>query len=1444
MKSLGRLFRRSKKGSQPQASSTPRKRRLQSEALERRELLAGDLLFHNHFAPADVDHDYRIRPRDALTVINHLNRFGMGAIEDVMPGRVGGVDGAAFVDVNGDNRLDPSDALKVINALSRGQGLDNELFELRLDVRDNQTDESLLEPGSRTLNIAPNQIVDLEISYNDLRVPVFGEGGDLGAFAVFVDLFTPNTDVSFADIVEPIVTETQDVIFSPEFRQAESGDIQFSLEDSDNVISVPLSDFVTGNLANNLKQVYLDLGLSDSQVEVTQFPADTSLPLAQRPVELRARFIGNDLANQQLPNLTIDLSGLNGAPGATANVLEIAAINPDQTVNSAAIPLNIDSHSRTFNPDLSTPPGGRVYNLFSAGSFGEDGYDDVGGLSQPFVGGIPNYTDEGNEVPFDAFSLPVRFREEISGFVIQVDQPIESPPDVDDAEILLHPGDDEDRLVAEDVFIDVDDDPSIEGDDRFGLVVINVSTGLVAETGSITLNEDLDPAGGNTIDLVSLVSDINDTGNPIEITNFSDGDHGTVELDGSTATYTPDPDYFGPDSFSFTAGNGVATVNGMVTVTVTSQNDPPVAVDDEVTVTRGSATTIPAAELLSNDNAGPSNEDQSLTIVGVTGNATLLGDGSISYTPPAGSATSDTFTYTVRDSDGAEATATVNVTINDQPVAPTASDFTLSGTEGQTLDFNDSDLLANVSGTAPITITAVSSASAGDLVDNGDGTFSYTPVNDDVFGDVATFTFTAENSLGSDSATATINLAAVNDPPNVEDDSDTVVELGAPITVMVLENDDPGNLETNDSLTITGVDVGSIAGDVTIASDGQSLQYDPQLAEPGTEVFTYTVTDEGGLTAQATVTITVTEGQRPLAVTDTIEIEEGTVGQLDVLVNDRVRSGEQAVLVEIGAVTEGDATVTRNDNGTPGDQTDDLITLTPSPGFNGPVVFTYRIEDTAGAALNEQLATAAVTVNVGPVNDPPILGADPAETVTANNTLEISVADLLANDSPGINEEDQTLTMTSVTATTSAGGSATLNGDTITYTPPMNFAGTDTITYTVSDDGDPIESSEGTLTVNVTNIRPTVGTDNVVAFLNFSATYRPDQLLANDSAGEADQSLEIVSVSPTDSTRGSVSLQEDGSIRFEPETDFIGSTSFQYTVSDGIEETTGTVNVDVQEFQPSSISGSVFFDNIESVSNPVRDGMQTDGEDGLANVMVMLYSAAEDNATQAEVSQVRYTELDGSYLFGNLAPGRYEVTVQLPTHAIDGIDVPGTLGDLDEIENQFTVNIAQPGDQQASGYFFSLIGMQGIAADYADLFSLTYLQRNQNIAEISENGLQGGIAAIDPSSGSMQHLRIGAGWDGVRHAEVVLNRDQDAALMTILDEAGNARYAVLGQDNFLVLQEDQDGDGTPEQLAVRFFGGMEDFDFMSTTEDIVASEYSGFQDAIDAILASGAFDQD
>jgi len=184
---------------------------------------------------------------------------------------------------------------------------------------------------------------------------------------------------------------------------------------------------------------------------------------------------------------------------------------------------------------------------------------------------------------------------------------------------------------------------------------------------------------------LSAVSPSNGTLTYTIVTNPS---HGTLSGSGASRSYTPVPNYFGSDSFTYRVNDGTGDSNiATVTITVAEVNDAPVAADDSKTATGNTPLTFNASDLTVNDNAGPNEGSQTLTVASVTNTAdthgaVVLNAGQVTYTPAPGYTGPASFTYSVCDNGTTNgvtqslcASATVNVTVNAAPPAPVATHF-------------------------------------------------------------------------------------------------------------------------------------------------------------------------------------------------------------------------------------------------------------------------------------------------------------------------------------------------------------------------------------------------------------------------------------------------------------------------------------------------------------------------------------------------------------------------------------------------------------------------------------------------------------------------------------------------------------------------------------------------------------------------------------------------
>ena len=219
-----------------------------------------------------------------------------------------------------------------------------------------------------------------------------------------------------------------------------------------------------------------------------------------------------------------------------------------------------------------------------------------------------------------------------------------------------------------------------------------------------------------------------------------------------------------------------------------------------------------------------------------------------------------------------------------------------------------------------------------------------------------------------------------------------------------------------------------------------------------------------------------------------------------------------------------------------------------APGQTLVDAIAYSVRDTAGVLS----APATVSLNVDGINDAPILGLD---NPTFNPTGP-TVIRPLDNDS----DVDGTIDSTSLLITLQpAFGSLDIDpSGVITYTPFGSFAEVDQFRYTVADDLG-LRSEESLVTI-AANAAPDTVDDFIGTFLDEAVDIN---VAANDSDpdGELDLNSVVIVRQPV---RGEAIPQANGVVRYVPDTGFIGSDFFEYTIADTEGRVSESARVDVR----------------------------------------------------------------------------------------------------------------------------------------------------------------------------------------------------------------------------------------------------------------------------------------
>ena len=318
-------------------------------------------------------------------------------------------------------------------------------------------------------------------------------------------------------------------------------------------------------------------------------------------------------------------------------------------------------------------------------------------------------------------------------------------------------------------------------------LVVQATDGTATVAIPVTLNEqdvNENPAAGPdtattpedtplTIPPATLLgNDTDPDGDTLTIASVQDATHGSVALVDGNVVFTPDADYNGPASFTYTVSDGHGgSSTTTVTVNVTPVDDPVSAADDSYTVAEDGTV---ALDLLANDSVhdggahivsinGVELTGEAQTITVDHGSVHVAADGSLSFVPDTDYNGPVSFGYVAADADGdtSPATVDINVTpVNDAPtVTPpqpvtTQEDHAVTGqvtaqdVDGDTLSYT----LADGAGPAHGTVT----------VNPGNGSFTYTPAAD--YSGPDSFSVTvADGHGGTTTVTVPVSVTPVTD---------------------------------------------------------------------------------------------------------------------------------------------------------------------------------------------------------------------------------------------------------------------------------------------------------------------------------------------------------------------------------------------------------------------------------------------------------------------------------------------------------------------------------------------------------------------------------------------------------------------------------------------------------------------------------------------------------
>ena len=749
-------------------------------------------------------------------------------------------------------------------------------------------------------------------------------------------------------------------------------------------------------------------------------------------------------------------------------------------------------------------------------------------------------------------------------------------------------------------------DTSVE--QTFTVTVNPINDVPMADAQSVTTDEDV------TKQITLTGSDVD--GDALTFIIVDQPSKGQVSLEGAVATYLPNTDFHGADSFTFTVSDGqVTSGKAPVNTQVNPVNDPP-TLGDLADLTINQDAGLQSISLTVGPGDGDYEADQSVVVTATSSNLSLIPHPTISgntltYTPVAGAHGSATITVIANDGQSVNGTITKTFTV----IVPVCEPPTLADIASQTIDED--------AGTQTVTIplvgtggcnenkifTLTSTSSNPGLIPNptiayispnSTGTLTYTPVVD--ANGTATITVTASDGVGTITKTFTVTVNPVNDLPTLEDIAARLTDEDKAITgIAFIVDEGGGSDEDAQNLTVTAT-----SSDPTLVPNGNiTVNYTADGAADATG-GTLDITPTADLSGSATITVTVNDGQsvnntvsKTFTLTVIAENDPPTLGDIaDQSTNEDVTLTGIVFTVDEGdgasedtqtltvTATSSNSTLIPNGNITINytadgavDATGGTLDITPVSDQSGTTTITVTVQDD-GTGTPTVTDTFVLTVN--PVNDLPTLG-DIADQ-SANEDTPLSGIAFTVDEGDGASEDTQTLTVTATSSNTTlipngnitvnytADGAADATGGTLDITPVADQSGSATITVTVND-GQSVNntiSKTFTLTVNPVNDLPTLGDiadqstneDTPLSGIAFTVD-------EGDGASEDTQTLTVTA------TSSNTTLVPNGNI------------TVNYTADGAADATSGTLDITPTADQSGSATITVTVNDGQSVNNTI-----------------------------------------------------------------------------------------------------------------------------------------------------------------------------------------------------------------------------------------------------------------
>lgn len=847
---------------------------------------------------------------------------------------------------------------------------------------------------------------------------------------------------------------------------------------------------------------------------------------------------------------------------------------------------------------------------------------------------------------------------------------------------------------------------------------INKAPVAAAVSGSTTTNTPItvnpitnDSDADGTLNLTSVL--LVDPADNVKKTSVTIPGNGTYTVNKTTGqvTFAPLPTFSGQATpVAYTVKDNFGTESAPALISINVVASAPAGVADVATTPVNTPVTT---DVKANDGTSAAGAIV-VAANGAHGTTAVNAAGQVIYTPNSGYIGTDTYTYTLTNNGLTSAPIPVTVTVT--PVGTTDVVTTPVNTPvTTTVTANDGP-----SGVGA-TVTPTNGMHGTTKVD-ANGNVTYTPANGYIGTD--TYTYTLTNN-GLTSPPVTVNVTVV--PVGVDDAATTPVNV--PVTTIVTANDGP---------SATGATIASTNGThgtTTVDADGH-ITYTPVNGYIGTDKYTYTLTKNGITSAPINVTVVIT----PAGVNDTATTPINTPVTMTVTAND----GPSA----IGATV----TATNGSNGTTAVNSLGQVIYTPANGFVGTDTYTYTLT-TNGVTSSPITGTVLVTP----------FGVADATSTPENTPVTTTVT---ANDGPSASGA-------TVVPTNGSHGTTTVNSSgQVTYTPANGFTGTDTYTYTLTNNGvtsDPIPvtvnvyassirltkagvvsgtakvGSNITYTLVVTNTGTTTLSNVAVTDPGVDAGTITPATISSITPGSSATVTATHSITQADLTKGSYSNQASAS----------GKDQYGNTVTKAKSDDPATAAVDDPTVVPLPTPGSVSI---------VKTGVFSSN--------YITYTFVVTNTGSTVLNPVNFTDLKL-----NLSDSVISVAAGLQPGASINFKLKYTLTQADKdagtVSNTALVDATDPAGNTTSGFSTSVVSVPKSPVALDDE-ATTYVGEPVKISILNNDNP--GSSTLDPSSIEIISLPT--------HGTISLNPDGTTTYTPNAGYVGTDAYTYRVKDKY------------------------------------------------------------